>query len=58
MSTTVVGGVPPQTKDGRESGRHEQRRFGLPAATALVAGSVVGSGVVALPSALSRLRPN
>ncbi|WP_084599179.1 amino acid permease [Actinoplanes subtropicus] len=57
MSATVVGGAPPQTEDGREPGQHDEQRFGLPTATALVVGSVVGTGVFALPSALAGFGP-
>ena len=58
MSTTVVRGTPPHTNDGRAPGHPEEpRRFGLPTATALVVGSVIGTGVFALPSALAGFGP-
>jgi len=58
MSTTVVRGAPPHRNDGRAPGRRQgERRFGLPTATALVVGSVIGTGVFALPSALAGFGP-
>jgi hypothetical protein len=42
--------------DNTGTGRHpdlEDRLFGLPTATALVVGSLIGTGVFALPSALA-----
>ncbi|SCG77372.1 amino acid permease [Micromonospora humi] len=43
--------------DGVARGRPDERRFGLPTATALVVGSVIGTGVFALPSALAGFGP-
>ncbi|NMO57539.1 amino acid permease [Actinoplanes sp. TBRC 11911] len=44
--------------DGGPPPRHaEEPRFGLPTATALVVGSVIGTGVFALPSALASFGP-
>lgn len=57
MSVTEVRGTPPRVAAGPAPGRHEQRRFGLPTATALVVGSVIGTGVFALPSALAGFGP-
>jgi APA family basic amino acid/polyamine antiporter len=57
MSVTEVRGTPPRVAAGPVPGRHEQRRFGLPTATALVVGSVIGTGVFALPSALAGFGP-
>ena len=37
--------------------QHAERRFGLPTASALVVGSVIGTGVFALPSALAAFGP-
>jgi APA family basic amino acid/polyamine antiporter len=57
MSTTVVRGAsPPKDEDG-SPGQPNQGRFGLPTATALVIGSVIGTGVFALPSALAGFGP-
>jgi Amino acid kinase family len=44
--------------DGKAAGSEFVTRFGLPTATALVAGSVSGTGVFALPSALAPYRPS
>ncbi|WP_433379148.1 amino acid permease [Actinoplanes sp. CA-142083] len=58
MSTTVVRDVPRRSDDDSPPGRQPgQRRLGLPAATALVVGSVIGTGVFALPSALAGFGP-
>ncbi|MBY8870576.1 amino acid permease [Micromonospora sp. PLK6-60] len=43
--------------DSPARGRPDDRRFGLPTATALVVGSVIGTGVFALPSALAGFGP-
>jgi APA family basic amino acid/polyamine antiporter len=42
---------------GRPGAAPGDRRFGLPAASALVVGSVIGTGVFALPSALAAYGP-
>jgi APA family basic amino acid/polyamine antiporter len=56
VSTTVVRGAP--QRDGDEAPlRPGERRLGLPTATALVVGSVIGTGVFALPSALAGFGP-
>ncbi|RSM53352.1 amino acid permease [Actinoplanes sp. ATCC 53533] len=57
MSTTVVRGAPPRRDEHGAPGRPGERRFGLPTATALVVGSVIGTGVFALPSALAGFGP-
>jgi basic amino acid/polyamine antiporter, APA family len=57
MSATEVRGAPPRMDDGRTPARSGDRRFGLPTATALVVGSVIGTGVFALPSALAGFGP-
>jgi len=57
MSTTVVRGAPPRGDEDGAPGRPGERRFGLPTATALVVGSVIGTGVFALPSALAGFGP-
>ncbi|MEV7189528.1 amino acid permease [Kitasatospora sp. NPDC093102] len=44
-----------ETPDGTRA--REGRSFGLPAATALVVGSIIGTGVFALPSALAPYGP-
>lgn len=46
--------LPPVTKSNSAPPAH---RFGLPTATALVVGSVIGTGVFALPSALAAYGP-
>jgi APA family basic amino acid/polyamine antiporter len=57
MSAMVVGDAPPGVDEGRSPHRPEGRRFGLTTATALVVGSVIGTGVFALPSALAGFGP-
>jgi len=57
MSATVARGAPPRMDNAQAPGRHAERRFGLPSATALVVGSVIGTGVFALPSALAGFGP-
>ena len=57
MSAALVGDSSPRTDDGRAPSRPGDRRFGLPTATALVVGSVIGTGVFALPSALAGFGP-
>ncbi len=57
MSATLVRHAPPRIDEGRAPVRPEERRFGLPTATALVVGSVIGTGVFALPSALAGFGP-
>jgi hypothetical protein len=44
--------------DGKAAGSEFVTRFGLPTATALVVGSVIGTGVFALPSALAPYGPS
>ncbi|MEV6212869.1 amino acid permease [Kitasatospora sp. NPDC051914] len=55
MSVHGRGEAPQTTTDDDPSGR--AGGFGLPAATALVVGSVIGTGVFALPSALAPYGP-
>ncbi len=57
MSAAVVGDPPSRTHGGPAPDRPGERRFGLPTATALVVGSVIGTGVFALPSALAGFGP-
>ena len=47
-----------QGSDGSTRGREFATRFGLPTATALVVGSIIGTGVFALPSALVPYGPS
>lgn len=49
-------GVRPQA-EARTSTSPQEQRFGLPTASALVVGSVIGTGVFALPSALAVYGP-
>ena len=49
-------GVRPQT-EAHTSTSPDEQRFGLPTASALVVGSVIGTGVFALPSALAVYGP-
>ncbi|MGV8874483.1 MAG: amino acid permease [Rhodococcus sp. (in: high G+C Gram-positive bacteria)] len=49
--------APPSTGPSETSTASDDRRFGLPTATALVIGSVIGTGVFALPSALAVYGP-
>jgi basic amino acid/polyamine antiporter, APA family len=53
-------GQPPEAPVERGSTRGQEfaNRFGLPTATALVVGSVIGTGVFALPSALAPYGPS
>lgn len=57
MSATLVGDAPLRMDGGRSPGPPEGQRFGLTTATALVVGSVIGTGVFALPSALAGFGP-
>ncbi|WP_157597116.1 amino acid permease [Streptacidiphilus rugosus] len=52
---STAGPLPDALPDGDAPGRRSA--FGLPAATALVVGSVIGTGVFALPSALAPYGP-
>ena len=52
--TPLPGAAPATAADGKAERRST---FGLPAATALVIGSVIGTGVFALPSALAPYGP-
>lgn len=56
----AAGGHPPAVpaEDATASGREFVNRFGLPTATALVVGSIVGTGVFALPTALAPYGPS
>ena len=57
MTTNVAPlPVPPPSVDLAPSAPDTARRFGLPTASALVVGSVIGTGVFALPSALAGVR--
>ncbi|CCQ13541.1 Arginine/agmatine antiporter [Rhodococcus sp. AW25M09] len=49
--------APPSAGPSKASTGSDDRRFGLPTATALVIGSVIGTGVFALPSALAVYGP-
>ncbi|HYN93638.1 MAG TPA: amino acid permease [Pilimelia sp.] len=49
LDQRAFGGPPPE--------RPANQRFGLPTASALVVGSVIGTGVLALPSALAAIGP-
>lgn len=53
--TQAAGGHPPASPGGEGMARGTEfaSRFGLPTATALVVGSIVGTGVFALPTALT-----
>jgi basic amino acid/polyamine antiporter, APA family len=53
-------GRPPASPEeaGTAKGREFVNRFGLPTATALVVGSIIGTGVFALPSALAPYGPS
>ncbi|WP_331768045.1 amino acid permease [Embleya sp. NBC_00896] len=53
MSTDVTENAPVESAPGAPAGH----RFGLPTATALVIGSVIGTGVFALPTALAPYGP-
>ncbi|GAA2783839.1 amino acid permease [Kitasatospora paracochleata] len=55
MSAHGRGESPQRTADDRPS--EKSGGFGLPAATALVVGSIIGTGVFALPSALAPYGP-
>lgn len=55
MSTDM--NAPPSAGPSKASTASDDRRFGLPTATALVIGSVIGTGVFALPSALAVYGP-
>ncbi|MFE9694265.1 hypothetical protein [Micromonospora sp. NPDC005806] len=57
MLGTPVRAAPPRVDDGWAPSRPGDRRFGLSTATALVVGSVIGTGVFALPSALAGFGP-
>ncbi len=52
MAATELGGA-----SGTTQGKEFVNRFGLPTATALVIGSIIGTGVFALPSALAPYGP-
>ncbi|MHA6781957.1 APC family permease [Pseudonocardia saturnea] len=55
-SVTTTPGAPPRPQgDGKAP--EKDRTFGLPTATALVIGSVIGTGVFALPTALAPYGP-
>ncbi|MFF3110928.1 APC family permease [Kitasatospora sp. NPDC057904] len=56
---TADQGIPPADSGGPSAGPPPDRgrSFGLPAATALVVGSIIGTGVFALPSALAPYGP-
>lgn len=56
----ALGTQPPGSRggDGSTAGREFAARFGLPTATALVVGSIIGTGVFALPSALAPYGPS
>jgi APA family basic amino acid/polyamine antiporter len=43
---------------GTTEGKEFANRFGLPTATALVIGSVIGTGIFALPSSLAAYGPS
>ena len=49
-SVTTTPGAPPRPQDDGKTPKKD-RTFGLPTATALVIGSVIGTGVFALPTA-------
>jgi hypothetical protein len=59
-----AGGTPPSKGngagkgEGTPKGKEFANRFGLPTATALVVGSIIGTGVFALPSALAPYGPS
>ncbi|MGA5821090.1 amino acid permease, partial [Kitasatospora sp. NPDC094028] len=55
MSVHDSGRPPVSTSGDGPQGRNTS--FGLPAATALVVGSIIGTGVFALPSALAPYGP-
>jgi basic amino acid/polyamine antiporter, APA family len=59
VDVTRAAPPPPSTGSATEAASHaaEEHRFGLPTATALVIGSVIGTGVFALPSALAAYGP-
>ena len=61
MATIETSGQPPAPPDGRAGstrGKEFVNRFGLPTASALVIGSIIGTGVFALPSALAPYGPS
>ena len=60
MARTMTPGKAPGAADRPAStkGKEFANRFGLPTATALVIGSIIGTGVFALPSALAPYGPS
>ncbi len=56
----TVQGRPPASPEGAGTAKGQQfvNRFGLPTATALVVGSIIGTGVFALPTALAPYGPS
>ena len=57
MSATSVRHARPRAGGDQPPARPGDGRFGLPTATALVVGTVIGTGVFALPSALAGFGP-
>jgi APA family basic amino acid/polyamine antiporter len=57
MTTSVTSLSAPRPPEVARSEPDSGRRFGLPTASALVVGSVIGTGVFALPSALAGFGP-
>ena len=53
-------GLPSASPEGAGTAKGQEfaNRFGLPTATALVVGSIIGTGVFALPSALAPYGPS